>query len=76
MLATAQGKEHARQALAERRKYNKTRPKIDNSALVAGSPMYFDCIACGGVITVPEDWLERAQLCRECTAMNELGWLE
>lgn len=75
-LATTQGKEFALKALAERREKNKTKEKIDNSSLHAGSPMVFDCIACAGNIWVPETYMTRPKLCGECQALKELGWLE
>ncbi len=77
MPATTKGKAHALAELAERRKRGETEEKIDNSALVAGSPMYFDCRACGCQdIKVSEDYIRRPKLCEECQAMQDLGWLE
>jgi hypothetical protein len=75
-LATTRGKTAALIALDVRRAANRDRIRIDNASLPAGSPMYFDCINCGDSICVPEDYLVRPQLCRECTAMKNLGWLE
>jgi hypothetical protein len=74
--ATTLGKAKALAALAVRRLKNKTRKRIDNSALYAGSPMYFDCIGCGGEIVVPEDYITKPDLCSECQALKALGWLE
>jgi hypothetical protein len=74
--ATSRGKDYALRALLQRRKINETRTRINNADLIAGSPMYFDCISCGGLITVPEDWLTRPSMCAECEALKELGWLD
>lgn len=74
---TTQGKEAALAALAERRA-NKPE-QIDNSALPAGSPMYYYCIACGHLAdTKPEGWFATlpSKLCDECKALSDLGWLE
>lgn len=75
-LATIQGKAAALKALAERRKQNKTRERVDNGRGYAGDPMHFDCITCGGDIMVPENYIERPKLCRECEALKRAGWLE
>jgi hypothetical protein len=75
-LATTEGKAVALKMLEARRLANKSRPRIDNSSLPAGAPMYFDCISCGDEICVPELWTTRPELCRDCTAMKKLGWLE
>jgi hypothetical protein len=72
-LATEQGKEYAIAQLKYRREH-KPEP-IDNSKLPAYSPMYFPCISCGAYISVPENYLIRPQLCRECQALKDLGWL-
>lgn len=76
MPATTQGKQHAQAALAERRARNKDRPPFDNSSLPAGAPMYFPCLTCGELIGVPEDYLRKPDLCPECQALKDLGWLE
>lgn len=73
---TTQGKAAALAALAKRRKANKTRERIDNSSLHAGSSMHFDCLGCGGDIVVPENYIVRPKLCGECKALKDLGWLE
>ena len=75
-LATEGGKEVALKALTDRR-FNKPE-KIDNSALPAGAPMYYYCHSCGHLAAaLPESHLERPpQLCDECQAMKDLGWLE
>ncbi|MBS3903517.1 MAG: hypothetical protein KGZ30_04070 [Anaplasmataceae bacterium] len=75
-LATTQGKEFALEVLRKRREHNKTRKRIDNSSLYAGSSMHFDCIGCGEDIVVPENYITRPKLCRECQALKDLGWLE
>ncbi|MBI4132761.1 MAG: hypothetical protein HY473_01505 [Candidatus Sungbacteria bacterium] len=75
-LATTQGKDFALRALAERREWSKTRERIDNGRGYAGDPMHFDCITCGGDIVVPENYINRPKLCRECTALKDAGWLE
>jgi hypothetical protein len=75
-LATAQGKEYAIVKLKERREKNKGKPEFDNSSLPAGSPMYFPCLTCGDMISVPESYIYKPSLCSECAALKELGWLE
>ena len=74
--ATTQGRVAALAALAKRRKENKTRKRIDNASLYAGSSMHFDCNGCGADIVVPENYISKPSLCRECHALKELGWLE
>ncbi len=76
MELTQQGKKVALEGLAKRREANKTRERVDNGNAYAGSPMHFDCKTCGEDIMVPENYLERPKLCRECQALKELGWLE
>ncbi len=75
-LATQQGKEAALKALATRREANKTRKRVNNSSLYAGSDMHFDCITCGGDIVVPENYVTKPDLCDECQALKSAGWLE
>jgi transcription elongation factor Elf1 len=75
-VATAKGKNVALKALADRRKRNEKKRRIDNSSLPAGSPMYFDCLSCNGDIVVPEGYISRPKLCDECGALKDLGWLE
>ena len=75
-LATEQGKEHALEALRIRRE---NRPeKIDNASLVAGMPMYFYCHSCGHCSDIlPESYTGvPKKRCRECQALQDLGWLE
>lgn len=74
--ATLQGKEFALKKLAERRA-NKP-AEINNSSLVAGSPMYFYCKSCGHVSDVlPESYVTPPKrICSECEALKDLGWLE
>ncbi len=76
-LATTQGKQYALEQLAKRRERAKTEKKIDNGSLPAYAPMYFDCKACGCQdIKVPENYISRPQICDECQALKDLGWLE
>jgi hypothetical protein len=72
---TTKGKPYALEALKRRRFANEKRIRIDNASLVAGSPMHYDCVACGADIAVPEDWLTRPDLCPECEALKACGWL-
>lgn len=76
MATTTQGKTAALKALAKRRK-NQPR-QVDNASLYAGSPMYYYCKSCGHEADVlPEGHLGRPrQLCGECQALKDLGWLE
>ena len=76
MPATTQGKEAALKALKERREKNRGQKYIDNGSLYAGSPMYFYCLTCDDEFSVPENYVSRSKLCRECQALKELGWLE
>lgn len=76
-LKTTEGRARALEALAERRQDNRgAHCRAETERLPAGSPMYFGCIACNGCIQVPEDYLTRPKLCRECDALRECGWLE
>ena len=75
-LATIPGKDRAFAALAKRCNINKTRKRIDNSSLYAGSPMHFDCSCCGADIMVPENYIIRPKLCDECEVLKNRGWLE
>lgn len=74
-LATTQGRDFALKALAERRAANHDRKPFRNESLMAGSPVYLDCIACGALIEHPENYLIRVELCAECSALHALGWL-
>lgn len=76
MPATEQGKEYALQMLQLRRDKNKGKQKFDNSSLPAGAPMYFPCLSCGDLISVPESYISRPSLCSECQALKKMGWLE
>lgn len=77
MVWTASGKETALARLAERRAANQPLPENHNATLPAFSPMFFNCIACNAVFSLPEDWIPpRRQLCEECEALKSLGWLE
>ena len=75
-LATVKGKKFALEALAKRRK--KKVKKINNGSLYAGSPMYYYCKSCPCLAEVlPETHISRPkQLCDECQALKDLGWLE
>jgi hypothetical protein len=75
-VSTEQGKEAALLALRYRRAHRPER--IDNSTLLAGSPMYYYCISCGDVAEVlPEAHLSKPKtFCKECQALIDCGWLE
>jgi hypothetical protein len=76
MPLTTQGKEVALQGLRERRERGKTETKIRNIDLYAGSPMHYNCIGCGCQdIVVPESWITKPDLCTECQALKDMGWL-
>lgn len=74
-LATTKGKDVAIAELVKRRANQPE--KIDNSKLYAGSPMHYYCKACGHLAeTLPESHFSRPkQLCEECQALKDLGWL-
>jgi hypothetical protein len=74
--ATELGKEAALSALKERRD-NKP-DKVNNASLPPGAPMYFYCMTCGHLADVkPELYLDPPKkLCKECSALKDLGWLE
>jgi len=76
MPLTTQGKEVALAALQQRR----ARPpiRIDNASLHAGNPMYYYCKSCGTLADIlPENHIGRPkQLCFECQALKDCGWLE
>lgn len=76
MLATTKGKKKALKALASRRK--NIPEQVDNSRLIAGSPMYYYCKTCGHLADcLPECHIyPPKQLCNECQALKDLGWLE
>jgi hypothetical protein len=76
MPATSQGKDFALAKLADRRRESAVKTPPDNSAFPAGSPMYFPCLACGSLISVPETYISKPDLCEECHALKTLGWLE
>jgi len=61
--------------LAERKTHRPT--PIDNSALPAGSPMTFYCVACGAVADIkPEEYLFPVRkLCSECEGLANLKLL-
>lgn len=76
MPHTENGKAFALTKLAERRK--DVPVKVDNSSLIAGSPMFFYCVSCRHISDVkPEDYVsEPKKLCEECEALKVCGWLE
>lgn len=76
MATTQKGKKAALDALAKRRKDPPKR--INNADLYAGSPMYYYCVSCGHQSDVlPETHFGRPrQLCGECQALKDAGWLE
>ena len=77
-LVTTSGKKAALLALKMRRKENSKKEQISNSSLPAGSPMYFYYISCNDLAdTKPESYVvPPKQLCEECQALKDLGWLE
>ncbi len=78
-LATTKGKEVALAKLAQRRKENKSKKKINDARLPAGSDLHFYCISCDGLADVlPENYFisKPKKLCNECQALKDLGWLE
>jgi hypothetical protein len=76
MPATMMGKTAALEALRIRRERNKDKEPPDNSRYPAGAPMYFPCLTCGDIISVPESYFSKPELCEECQALKKLGWLE
>jgi len=74
---TAQGKEAALLGLQRRREAAKTQVVINNSDLIAGSPMFYFCNGCGMQnIVLPENHLHMPpKLCMECQAMLDMGWM-
>lgn len=76
MPTTQQGKAAALAALASRRAANKDRVRVDDSRLPAGSPMHYECRACGEELVVPEHTVTPPKLCGECVALKDCGWLE
>lgn len=74
---TASGREMALRKLAERRATYKRLPEDYNAGLPAFSPMFYNCIGCNAIFSLPEDWMPpRRQLCEECEALKTMGWLE
>lgn len=73
---TEKGKEIALEGLRERRKRFANQPRIDNSSLPAGDPMFYNCTACGAEMVEAENWLTRRKICLECDALRVCGWLE
>lgn len=56
-----------------RYKGNETKQPIDNSSLIAGSPMYYYCKACKAfIVSLPEDHLCPApRYCTPCLKLDE-----
>jgi hypothetical protein len=77
-VATEQGKEFALKKLKERREKSKKEKRINNEDLHAGQPMFYYCHGCGLIADVlPETHMfPPKQLCIECQALKDLGWLE
>lgn len=64
-------------SLEERKARNKSKRRMSNSALYAGSPMYYYCHLCGNEMVLPESHSCIApRYCHECIleghAKNEL----
>ena len=78
MPLTTQGKAVALEGLRLRRERGQIEKKINNSALYAGDPMYYDCAVCGCQdIVMPEGWfISKPDLCTECEALKACGWAE
>ena len=75
--ATKGGKEYALQKLQERIQENKDKDWGKKTReLPAGADMFFGCDRCNAEIRVPENYLERPNLCPECEALKACGWLE
>jgi endogenous inhibitor of DNA gyrase (YacG/DUF329 family) len=71
-------KEMALQQFRERVLSVREIPKIDNSSLMAGEPMYFYCSCCGIQTEVlREDFLFRPfSKCSQCLGLDQMGWLD
>lgn len=76
MPKTQEGKVAALEALRIRRVSNKDRVRVEDWKLLAGSPMHYECRACGEEIVVPENTVTPPKLCVECVALKDCGWLE
>lgn len=65
-----------RNELRLRREKSTEEGQIDNSALWAGSPMYYYCKYCGvPTDTKPETWISQPKtVCDDCQTLIELGW--
>jgi hypothetical protein len=53
-------------------------PKVGNSNLYAGSPMYFYCTSCGHLADImPESYRgQPRKLCTQCQELKDLGALD
>ena len=49
--------------------------EFDNTALPAGSPLYFTCHACFGWVVLAEDYLTGQALCYDCRDLADKGWI-
>lgn len=62
-----------------RKKENSQRPQKDNSALYAGSPMYYYCRHCGAEDVKPECFDPRTDPiknpCDDCKTLVSKGWM-
>ncbi|MFH0819515.1 MAG: hypothetical protein V1892_00620 [bacterium] len=78
MLATQKGKKYALKKLKKRRAQAKKEGQIDDSTLPVGAPMHYYCESCGLIADVlPEAHIgSPKELCDECQALKDLGWLE
>lgn len=61
-----------------RYKENQSKPRINNSDLVAGSPMYYYCRACGvHTVTLPEThWSAPPRYCDDCEELRKEALLD
>ena len=65
--------ELALKAIQDRKDKNKTKTKVDNSSLRAGSPMYYYCRMCGEEMVLPEEHREPApRFCLDCLKAQTL----
>jgi len=75
MVATEHGKEYAHQELERRRRRFAKQTLPRNEDMPAGSPMVFRCIGCGAPIWVNEGYITKPDMCPECEALHNLGWM-
>ena len=62
----------------ERKVANAKKPRIDNSSLYAGSPMYYYCRACGGLsdVLAESDFSSPKRYCKDCQKLIDQGILK